>query len=352
MDAMTRAARQPFAKAVRSNLYEIEPGAVHSQLDGLDLNDWLPPKPELRVWVRHTVGLGDPLTQADIPAGERLDDGFPQSLEDYVEQTGIRFFKIKVSNQLDHDLGRLKTIAALVERHRGEDYHLTLDGNEQYKSADAFDRLIDAIEGSDDLQTLWNNTLVVEQPLDRKIALDEQHTGGIRSLSQRTPVIIDESDGTVDSYVQAIELGYRGVSSKNCKGPVKSLLNAGLTWLCNDRGRQSGFVMTGEDLCSVGIIPVQSDLCLTATLGLTHVERNGHHFHPGLSYLTADQQEAALSAHPDFYARHNDIVSPRLVDGRFEIGSLQCVGFGFSVEPDFQSMQSADEWEFSSLDLA
>ena len=100
-------------------------------------------------------------------------------------------------------------------------------------------------------------------------------------------MIIDESDGELDSYRRALELGYRGVSSKNCKGPIKSLLNAGLTWVRNQQASDANYyyLMTGEDLCSVGVVPVQSDLCLAATLGLDHVERNGHHYHPGLSYL-------------------------------------------------------------------
>jgi len=136
---------------------------------------------------------------------------------------------------------------------------------------------------------------------------------------------------------------------------MKSILNAGLTWLHNNRGAATDYVMTGEDLCSVGVVPTQADLCLAATLGLTHVERNGHHYHPGLSYLPEAEREAALTHHGDLYARQNGVISPRLVDGRFEIGSLQCEGFGFAVTPDMafdgQTMQSPGEWEFASLGL-
>ena len=180
--------------------------------------------------------------------------------------------------------------------------------------------------------------------MDRSIALDPSHTGGIRELSRDIPVIIDESDGDLDSYRLALELGYRGTSSKNCKGPIKALLNAGLTWLFNERGGQSNCVMTGEDLCSVGVIPTQADLCLAATLGLEHVERNGHHYHPGLSYLPEPEQRAALAAHPDFYAEQHGRISPTVRDGKFQIGSLQCVGFGFAALPDMDSMLPAESW--------
>ena len=107
----------------------------------------------------------------------------------------------------------------------------------------------------------------------------------------------------------------------------------------NDFGRTAEYVMTGEDLCSVGIVPTQSDLCLVATLGLDHIERNGHHYHPGLSYLPSEQQSAALAAHGDLYARQHGIIAPLLANGRFQIGSLQCEGFGFAVEPDMNSME-------------
>jgi hypothetical protein len=351
LDAMCRAAGLSFAAAVRQNLFGIDAGQVFSDLRGLTPGDWLPPEPRAWVYVRHTVGLADPLTVEEIPPGERLHDGVPQALEEYIEQSGLRYFKVKVSNQLDRDLARLATVAALAERKRGGNYRVTLDGNEQYKSAEEFERLIDAIQAEPKLATFWQNVLAIEQPLERKIALEPEQTRGVRELGKRKPVIIDESDGIHDAYVQALELGYRGVSSKNCKGALRSLLNAGLTWLRNDCGRRSDYLMTGEDLCSVGIIPVQADLCLAATLGLEHVERNGHHYHPGLSYLPASQQAAALEAHPDFYERRAGAVRPRLHDGRFEIASLQCVGYGFAVEPDFTTMIRPEDWNYDSLGI-
>lgn len=352
IDALCRAAGLSFARAVRANLFGVRPGEVHARLAPYEPADWLPRQPEREVFVRHTVGLGDPLTTGEIPAEQRLNDGFPQSLEQYIQQTGTRYFKIKVANQLDRDLERLTTFAALVERHRGADYHLTLDGNEQYKRATEFEQLVDAITAHPALQTLWENLLAIEQPLERTVALDPQHAPGIGELSRRKPVIIDESDGDLDSYAQAIEHGYRGVSSKNCKGPIRSLLNSGLTWELNGRGARTDFVMTGEDLCSVGVIPVQADLCLAATLGLRHVERNGHHFHPGLSYLPPGEQRAALASHPDFYTQHCGRIAPRLVSGTLEIGSLvDCAGFGFGIEPDMAARVPAEDWQFSSLGL-
>jgi hypothetical protein len=383
IDALARAAGLSFAQLVRQNLLAIDAGAVHPELAGLYPADWLPAEPSREVFVRHTVGLSDPLTVAEIKAEDRVDDGFPQAVEEYIERTGTRYFKLKLSNQPERDRDRLVALASLAQRHYGDDYCVTLDGNEQYKQPEDFSALVELLLGTSELATLWQNTLAIEQPLDRKIALDADATRGVRELGRHKPVIIDESDATLESYAQALELGYRGVSSKNCKGPVKSLLNAGLTWLrsgrlhsvsrhaesadrksdieAHVRGRHAEracyddpavrYLMTGEDLCSVGIIPTQADLCLAATLGLTHVERNGHHYHPGLSYLPPSQREAALAAHGDFYERINGIVTPCVREGKFQLGSLQCVGFGFAVLPDFGALVPAAEWRYESLGL-
>jgi hypothetical protein len=274
------------------------------------------------------------------------------TVEEHLRRTGVRYFKVKLGNQLDRDRERLTAFAHVVERARGPDYQLTLDGNEQYRTADDFDAFIAMLEATPELATLRQNVLAVEQPLERSIALDARHTAGIAALERWRPVIIDESDGTLTSYRDALELGYGGVSSKACKGPTKSLLNAGLTWVHNARGQDALYLMTGEDLCSVGVVPVQLDLALVATLGLDHVERNGHHYHPGLSYLPEAIRAAALAAHPDFYAEHDAVTGPCVRDGRFAIGSIvDCPGFGFAVVPDLADYTPAGEWRYASLGL-
>ena len=184
---------------MRSNLYGIDPGVVHPELEGLTPADWLPTEPRQDVWVRHTVGLADPLTSADVPPEDRVDDGLPQTVEEYVQRTGLRYFKVKLANTLDIDRDRLIAFAAIVEKHRGPDYRLTLDGNEQYKTAGQFDAFLAMLQATPELATLRENVLAVEQPLDRSIALDPGHTAGIAALERWRPVIIDESDGTLDS---------------------------------------------------------------------------------------------------------------------------------------------------------
>lgn len=353
MDAICRAEGLGLSAAVRENLFEIRAGDVHVELAGLQPRDWLPAQPSQQVFVRQTVGLGDALSEDDILPEDKVDDGFPQAVRDYMTACGVRYFKFKLSNQPQHDLARLERFALLIEDHRGDDYFVTLDGNEQYPRAEDFDAFMAMVAATPRLQNLLSRTLAIEQPLARDIALDPAHTAGIRRISQRLPVIIDESDSSLDSFAAALDLGYRGVSSKNCKGAIKSLLNAGLAFVKNGRRPVSdpaaNYIMTAEDLCSVGVIPVQSDLCLAATLGLTHVERNGHHYHPGLDYLPPGVQQQALAAHADFYHARLGRVVPAIRDGKLHLQSLHAPGCGFSVLPSRDDYQPADAWTYASL---
>ena len=41
--------------------------------------------------------------------------------------------------------------------------------------------------------------------------------------------------------------------------------------------------MSGEDLVNIGPVALLQDLAVSATLGVTSIERNGHHYFAGLS---------------------------------------------------------------------
>jgi hypothetical protein len=84
-------------------------------------------------------------------------------------------------------------------------------------------------------------------------------------------VIIDESDGELDTFVRARVLGYGGVSSKNCKGFYKSIVNLARCRLWNAEGANAGYFLSGEDLTTQAGLSVQQDLALVALLGLADV---------------------------------------------------------------------------------
>ena len=349
IDGIGRALGVSFFDLMKLNLLGIRASDIHPELEKSSTGEWLPEKPSASIAVRHTVGLSDPLTIADVFESQQLNDGRPESLEEYIENSGIHFLKVKVRNELELDLQRLCTIAELIERRHGDNYSVTLDGNEQYDNTDCLGELLEGIQGKEQLRVFWNNVLLIEQPFNRTVAISEKVCSELDQLTSKK-IIIDESDGTLESYKDAYRLGYRGVSSKACKGAVKSILNAGLVHLQNKREPEST-VMTGEDLCCVGMVSLQQDLALVSTLGLSHVEKNGHHYHPGLYYL-GDHANWALQDHETLYEPINDVVSPKIVDGRFDVTSLNCAGFGIERMHSLDGFVSSKDWEYSSLGIS
>ncbi|MEP7058359.1 MAG: enolase C-terminal domain-like protein [Caldimonas sp.] len=328
LDALCRIEGISFWTAMRGNLPGMRSDPIAPDLAGYDFDALLASlEPAHRIDARHTVGLVDPIVAADQPAGGRVDDGLPETLEEVVATYGHRYFKLKVSGNPDADLERLTRIAGVLDTLR-DPFRISLDGNEQYDDVDAVAALWRALEREPRLQRLCASTLFIEQPLKRQVALARS----VLPLARHRPVIIDESDGDLDAFVRARALGYAGVSSKNCKGFYKSVINLARCRLWNGAG--AGYFMSGEDLTTQAGLSVQQDLALVSLLGLSHVERNGHHFIDGFAGRPIAESENFLRAHPDLYHLQNGRVRLQIEQGMLRIGSLECAGFGTSVSPD------------------
>jgi hypothetical protein len=332
LDALCRLEGISFSTAMRTNLPGMRAHPIVSDLAGFDFGAFLAQlEPASTIESRHTVGLVDPIVAADQAPGTRVDDGLPETLEEVVATYGHRYFKLKVAGHVDADLERLTRIAGVLDTIR-DPYQITLDGNEQYDDVEAIAALWEAMEDEPALQRLCASTLFIEQPIKRQVALSHS----IQPLARFRPVIIDESDGDLDAFPRARALGYAGVSSKNCKGFYKSLINLARCRVWNTAG-DDGYFMSGEDLTTQAGLSVQQDLALVSLLGLTHVERNGHHFIDGFGDRPAGETEAFLAAHPDLYQRQRGRVRLRIEGGLLHIGSLECAGFGTSVTPDLSA---------------
>ncbi|MCG2593124.1 mandelate racemase [Ramlibacter sp. XY19] len=332
LDAFCRARGVSFQAAMQANLPGM--GRAHPQFTGLDFDAFLGTlQPSAGIHARHTVGLVDAITAGDQK--ERVGDGLPETLEEVIAAYGHRYFKLKVAGQVQADLARLEAIAAVLDRSAAP-YFASLDGNEQYDSAEGVQELVRGIRAAPRLQRLWQSILFIEQPIARKLALAVD----LGRSDFGKPVIIDESDGALDSFVQARDHGYAGVSSKTCKGFYKSVLNAARCAAWNRDEAGAHYFMSAEDLTTQAGLSVQQDLALVDLLGIAHVERNGHHYVDGMAALPRSEQEAFLAAHPDVYEDSHGAVRLRIRDGQIAIGSLQQPGFASGALPAFDTMQA------------
>ncbi len=348
-DAAAKLCGLSFFQYLKSNAAGVELEAFDASFKNLNVRDILPTAPRKKIFARHTVGLSDPIRNSEIHGDEKLGDGLPQSLDDVIRFYGVRYFKIKVCNQLEHDIARLENIAAVLdETMPNANYVCTLDGNEQYESFEQVVPLVEQISQRLSLRRMAFSLLFVEQPLARAYALDAARCGELARVAKQFPVIIDEADDALDSFGHALALGYSGTSHKNCKNTFKSVANLARVQQEKAAGRRA--ILSAEDLTNIGIVALQQDLVALSTLGISHAERNGHHYFRGLSHLSRDKQNEAVAALPQLYTEENNLARLQITNGEIDVAALhQMPGLGTPVWPDLDACRALDQFDAATF---
>ena len=318
LDALLRGSGLNFFDGMADNIAGVD-ARLSRDLGDEDVARFLGSRRRLeRVAIRHTVGMDDKVE------GEG-------GVADISENAGARYFKLKLNGDPVHDAERLvrigRELATLPYA-----YSVTLDANEQYADLNALGALVERLDHDSALQPIATKLLYIEQPMPRDITR-QSPLGTLAGYD----FIIDEADDSYDAFPAARALGYRGISSKSCKGLYKSVINATRAARWSAMGEKC--FIAGEDLTCQAGMAVQQDLALGALIGVTHAERNGHHYVDGFADTPAAEAEAFLTAHPDLYVRDGRKIRLAIHDGDLLTKSLTTPGFASSVHPDWSTMQ-------------
>ena len=317
LDALLRGLGVNFFDGMAQNIAGID-ARLSPDLADSDIAQFLSGRQRLeRVAIRHTVGMDDRIE------GEG-------GVADPNENAGARYFKLKLNGDPAADAARLIRIGAELAT-LPNDYSVTLDANEQYADLTALGALVDRLDRDAALKPIAARLLYIEQPMPR----DGFRQSPLGQLSRRD-IIIDEADDSYDAFPAARALGYRGISSKSCKGIYKSIVNATRAAKWSAGGER--FFISGEDLTCQAGLGVQQDLALGALIGVTHAERNGHHYVDGFADTPAAEAQAFLSAHPDLYIRDGEKVRLAIHGGDLLTGSLTAPGFASKIHPDWTAL--------------
>ncbi|MBR1123788.1 hypothetical protein JQ628_19835 [Bradyrhizobium lablabi] len=317
LDALLRATSTNFFDGMAQNIAGIDARLSRDLGDG-EISQFLSSRRPLeRVAIRHTVGLDD------VIEGEG-------GVADANENAGARYFKLKLNGDPVHDADRLIRIGNELGK-LPYDYKVTLDANEQYADLSALAMLVDRLDRDSALRSIASTLLYIEQPMPRDIT----RKSPLGALAKRD-FIVDEADDSYDAFPAARALGYRGISSKSCKGIYKSIINAARAAKWSAQGARH--FIAGEDLTCQAGLAVQQDLALGALIGVTHAERNGHHYVDGFAETPAAEAEHFLNAHPDLYVRSGGKVRLAIQDGDLLTTSLTSPGFATAVHPDWSTM--------------
>jgi len=317
LDALLRFADLSFFDGMNRNIAGID-ARLSPDLGSDDVAQYLARRRRLeRVAIRHTVGLDDSVEGKG-------------GVADADENAGARYFKLKLNGDPDHDAARLIRIGRELAT-LPDDYRVTLDANEQYADLAALGALIDRLDHDAALAPIATKLLYIEQPMPRDITQQSP----LGALAARD-FIIDEADDGYDAFPSARALGYRGISSKSCKGIYKSVVNAVRAAKWSQAGET--FFISGEDLTCQAGLAVQQDLALGALIGVTHAERNGHHYVDGFGDTPPAEAEAFRAVHPDLYVRDGERVRLSIHGGDLLTGSLTAPGYAAGVHPLWTTM--------------
>jgi hypothetical protein len=316
LDGLLRCAGANFFDGMAQNVAGID-ARLSPDLTHDDIARFLAARRRVeRVAVRHTVGLTDAIEGRG-------------GVADISENAGARYFKLKLGGDPIADTERLirigNALAALPYA-----YSVTVDANEQYADLAALRELVDRLDRDVALRPIASRLLYIEQPMPR----DVTRQSPLGALGR--DVIIDEADDCYDAFPAARSLGYRGISSKSCKGLYKSIINA--TRAAKWSAGGAHYFVSGEDLTCQAGLAVQQDLALGALIGVTHAERNGHHYVDGFADTPAAEADSFMAAHPDLYERRSGKIRLAIHDGDLLTGSLTRPGFATAVHPEWSSL--------------
>lgn len=229
--------------------------------DTLDRFTLTKPKPRMPLY--HLVGALDALTDADVK--ERLADGLPNTLGEWIKKDELTHLKIKLNgNDAGWDVERVVAIDAVAG---GLTY--SLDFNEQCPNVEY---LVDVLRRVKERSPrAFERTAYVEQPTARDLKAHPENK--MHAAAAIKPVVIDESLVDYESLLLAREQGYTGVALKSCKGQGQSMLMAAAA-------QKFGMFLCVQDLTCPGLAFLQS-AGLAAHIGpVTAIEGNSRQYCP------------------------------------------------------------------------
>jgi len=259
--------------------------------------------PRVPIW--HLVGGLDKLLESQVGPDDPR-DGFPVSLEKWIERDGVHCIKVKLSgHDVDADVARMgdvhKVVARALERQRRRRFVLSADSNEQTENVAACVGFLEKLRR--DCPAAFDALLYLEQPTSRNLHAQRED---MRPVARLKPVLVDEAVADLEDLDLAYELGWSGVALKTCKGHTTTLLTIAKTV-------EAGKVYSVQDLTNPAYAYIHSVGLAARTYPLMGVEANARQFIP--------------SANTDLAARFPRLFTVR--GGEVESREIQPLGLGY-----------------------
>ncbi len=269
------------------------------------LDKYILPEPRKRLPLYHLVGALDPLTDADLQ--ERVNDGLPETLFEWILADNLTHLKIKLAgDDLQWDVERVLAVDRVAGEAQAQrkctQWFYSLDFNEKCENVDYVLEFLDRIQQAN--PAAYDRIQYIEQPTHRDLEAHPENK--MHKAAERKPVVIDESLTDFDALLLAREMGYSGVALKTCKGHSESLCLAAAAQKFN-------MFLCVQDLTLPGYAFLHSASLAAHIPTVAAIEGNGRQYCP-----SANQKWAKMF--PSMFT---------VQDGTIETGVLNGLGLGF-----------------------
>ncbi|BCU75675.1 enolase C-terminal domain-like protein [Luteolibacter sp. LG18] len=242
---------------------------LNADFKGESLASYVTPTPRDWVWLFHSVGGLDAVTPGELK--DRLHDGLPETLGEWIQRDGLQRIKIKLQGEnLEWDIARTVAIDRVARETRPDvEWKYCCDFNEHCPNVDYLLEYLRKVK--EQAPQGFESILYLEQPTKRDLKADRQNL--MHEAAKLRPVVIDESLTDLDNLLLAREMGYTGACLKACKGQSHALLMAAA-------GKKYDMFLCVQDLTCPGASLIQSAGIASHVPGLSTIESNAREYVP------------------------------------------------------------------------
>jgi len=278
---------------------------LDEQFKGEYLDQYTLREPKARLPLYHLVGALDALTDQDLT--QKVGDGLPETLAEWIPYNGLTHFKIKLSGDnpawdLERVLAVEKVVAEEQAKRGCSEWWYSLDFNEKCPNPEAVVSLLKTVQEKS--PAAYDRIQYIEQPTHRDLKSHPDQK--MHEAAKLKPVVIDESLVDYDSLLLSREMGYSGVALKACKGQTEALLMGAAA-------QKFGMFLCVQDLTCPGYSFLHSASLAARLPSIAAIEGNGRQFCPSGNKLF-------VKSFPTMF---------EITDGTVGTGELTGPGLGF-----------------------
>jgi L-alanine-DL-glutamate epimerase-like enolase superfamily enzyme len=194
-----------------------------NEFKGEWISQYVTQTPVAKLPLYHLVGAVDAIEESDIK--QRLNDGLPETLPEWIRANGLTNMKIKLNgSDLAWDVARVvrvDKVATATQQARGvKQWVYSLDFNERCPNVQYLLDFIAQVKAQ--TPDGFARIQYIEQPTARDLKANRSNV--MHEAAKLKPIVIDESLTDYENLMLARDMGYSGAALKACKGQTHAML--------------------------------------------------------------------------------------------------------------------------------